>query len=104
MAQGWTVGLCSLKFVVAPVPPVRTLKMFLVLFLPATPLPRGDATPPLHLPAKRTGKAGLLPAQKRRLLGCVGGAFLPSLSFSLRTNTKPAVSSAEGDGSQMQLN
>lgn len=104
MAQGWTVGLCGLKLVVAPVPPIPTLKMFLVLFLPSTPLPRGDATPPLRLPAKRTGKAGLLPARKRRLLGRVGGTFLPSLSFPLRTNTKHAVSSAEGDGGQLQLN
>lgn len=104
MAQGRTVGLCGLKFMVAPVPPIPTLKMFLVLFLPATPLTRGDATPPLRLPAKRTGKAELLPARKRCLLGCVGGTFLPLLSFPLKTNTKPAVSSAEGDGSQLHLN
>lgn len=65
MAQGWRVDLCRLKFMVAPVPPVPTLKMFLVLFLPATPLPWGDATPPLRLPAKRTGKAELLPARKK---------------------------------------
>lgn len=104
MTQGRTVGLGGLKFMVAPVPPIPTLKMFLVLFLPATPLTRGDATPPLRLPAKRTGKAELLPARKRCLLGCIGGTFLPPLSFPLKTNTKPAASGAEGDGSQPHLN
>lgn len=42
--------------------------------------------------------------EKRCLLGCVGGTFFPLLSFPLKTNTKPAVSSAEGDGSQLHLN
>lgn len=46
MAQGWTVSLRSLKFMVAPIPPLPTLKMFLVLFLPAAPPTRG--TLPLH--------------------------------------------------------
>lgn len=48
------------------------------------PLTGGDATPLLRLPAKRTGKAELVPARKRCLLGCVDGTFLLSLSSPLK--------------------